>query len=208
RQTRRWNRQHHRDGDVQYRTASLPEGTRRAAKRTAHRYGASQPARRRRQRDEQSGVDGPGRFGDRHHGIAVAPEGDPRVVRGGEGGGEGAEAGARVTSADHGIALAYDWPRLAAWPLQSGEPRAGGRKRRHLECSWPTDDALHGRRADGALLSGLNPVSRQWAEYHGAELRRAAGVRPHRLSACGVTGRILRDRGALAGCPARDRSAG
>ena len=71
----------------------------------------------------------------------------------------------------------------------------------------PADDALHGRRADGALLPGLNPVSRQRAEYHGAELRRVAGVRPHRLSACGVTGRILRDRGALAGRPARDRGA-
>ena len=109
---------------------------------------------------------------------------------------------------DHGIALAYDRARFAAWPLQSREPRAGGRQRRHLECARPADDALHGRRADGALLPGLNPVSRQWAEYHGAELRRVAGVRPHRLSACGVTGRILRDRGALAGRPARDRGAG
>ena len=178
-----------------------------AAERTAHRFGAGQPARRRRQRDEQSGVDGPGRSGDRHHGIAVAPEGDPRLVRGGEGGGEGAEAGARVRTPDHGIALAYDRARLAAWPLQFREPRTGGRQRRHLECARAADDALHGRRADGALLPGLNPVSRQRAEYHGAELRRVAGVRPHRLSACGVTGRILRDRGALAGRPARDRGA-
>ena len=63
----------------------------------------------------------------------------------------------------------------------------------------------------GARMVHYYPVSipyhGSWAEYHGAELRRVAGVRPHRLSACGVTGRILRDRGALAGRPARDRGA-
>jgi diacylglycerol O-acyltransferase len=59
-QARRWHCQYHRDDDVQYRTAPFSEGARPAATGTAHRHGPGQPAHRRRQRDEQSGVDGAG----------------------------------------------------------------------------------------------------------------------------------------------------
>ena len=56
--------------------------------------------------------------------------------------------------------------------LASRAPAAGNVA--DFQCPRPADDALHGRRADGALLPGIDPVSRQCAEYHGAKLRRVA----------------------------------
>ena len=58
---------------------------------------------------------------------------------------------------------------------------AGGRQCSDLQRPGSADAALHGRRADGALLPGVDPVSRQRAEHHGAKLRRLAGFG---LTAC------------------------
>ena len=133
------------DGDVQRRAAQVPRRARPAAAEVADRDGAGEPARGRRQLEQQPGVGDPRRPRHRPRRPGQALPGDPRIVGGVEGIDRRPEVDTRRRPADRRLAVADDGHGVAVRAIQPGQracrrwPTWRSRTCRGLRCrcTWP-----------------------------------------------------------------------